>query len=105
MSVFFTGMINILHGLGLRFLALGHHTPFMVFIFELHFYFNVYAWHIHGYMCYLIVGSWLFSSVSLFKTKHFGYICFNIHHLTAHWYGAQLQKRQPGHPSSEGLWV
>lgn len=23
-------MINILHGLGLRFLALGHHTPFMV---------------------------------------------------------------------------
>lgn len=24
------GMINILHGLGLRFLALGHHTPFMV---------------------------------------------------------------------------
>lgn len=27
---FFVGMINILHGLGLRFLALGHHTPFMV---------------------------------------------------------------------------
>lgn len=26
----FLGMINILHGLGLRFLALGHHTPFMV---------------------------------------------------------------------------
>uniref|UniRef100_A0A4W6DT33 Alpha-aminoadipic semialdehyde synthase, mitochondrial n=1 Tax=Lates calcarifer TaxID=8187 RepID=A0A4W6DT33_LATCA len=25
----FLGMINILHGLGLRFLALGHHTPFM----------------------------------------------------------------------------
>lgn len=25
------GMINILHGLGLRLLALGHHTPFMVF--------------------------------------------------------------------------
>jgi hypothetical protein len=25
------GMINIMHGLGLRFLALGHHTPFMVF--------------------------------------------------------------------------
>ena len=24
------GMIDILHGLGLRFLALGHHTPFMV---------------------------------------------------------------------------
>ncbi|KAK6318485.1 hypothetical protein J4Q44_G00117760 [Coregonus suidteri] len=24
------GMINILHGLGLRFLALGHHTPFML---------------------------------------------------------------------------
>lgn len=24
------GMINILHGLGLRFLALGHNTPFMV---------------------------------------------------------------------------
>jgi alpha-aminoadipic semialdehyde synthase len=24
------GMINILHGLGLRLLALGHHTPFMV---------------------------------------------------------------------------
>ncbi len=23
------GMINIMHGLGLRFLALGHHTPFM----------------------------------------------------------------------------
>ena len=25
-----TGMINMLHGLGLRLLALGHHTPFMV---------------------------------------------------------------------------
>lgn len=24
------GMINILHGLGLRLLALGHHTPFIV---------------------------------------------------------------------------
>ena len=24
------GMINILHGLGSRLLALGHHTPFMV---------------------------------------------------------------------------
>lgn len=24
------GMINILHGLGLRLLAFGHHTPFMV---------------------------------------------------------------------------
>lgn len=24
------GMLNILHGLGLRFLALGHHTPFTV---------------------------------------------------------------------------
>ena len=23
------GMINILHGIGLRLLALGHHTPFM----------------------------------------------------------------------------
>ena len=29
------GMIDIMHGLGLRFLALGHHTPFMVFIFIL----------------------------------------------------------------------
>lgn len=26
------GMINILHGLGLRMLALGHHTPFMASI-------------------------------------------------------------------------
>ena len=26
----YLGMINILHGLGLRLLALGHHTPFMV---------------------------------------------------------------------------
>ena len=25
-----SGMINILHGLGLRLLTLGHHTPFMV---------------------------------------------------------------------------
>ena len=29
------GMINILHGLGLRLLALGHHTPFMVGILYL----------------------------------------------------------------------
>ena len=31
------GMINILHGLGLRLLALGHHTPFMasILIFRL----------------------------------------------------------------------
>ena len=29
------GMVNILHGLGLRLLALGHHTPFMVFILML----------------------------------------------------------------------
>lgn len=28
------GMINILHGLGLRLLALGHHTPFMVSAFS-----------------------------------------------------------------------
>lgn len=26
----YAGMIDILHGMGLRFLALGHHTPFMV---------------------------------------------------------------------------
>ena len=25
-----SGMINIVHGMGLRLLALGHHTPFMV---------------------------------------------------------------------------
>ena len=31
------GMINILHGLGLRLLALGHHTPFMVTILFLKF--------------------------------------------------------------------
>ena len=24
------GMIDIMHGMGLRFLALGHHTPFLV---------------------------------------------------------------------------
>jgi len=28
------GMINILHGMGLRLLALGHHTPFMVFLMQ-----------------------------------------------------------------------
>ena len=27
------GMINIMHGMGLRLLALGHHTPFMVSMF------------------------------------------------------------------------
>jgi len=27
------GMIDIMHGLGLRFLALGHHTPFMVIFY------------------------------------------------------------------------
>ena len=26
------GFVNILHGLGLRLLALGHHTPFMVHV-------------------------------------------------------------------------
>lgn len=31
-----SGMINILHGLGLRLLALGHHTPFMVRKYERH---------------------------------------------------------------------
>lgn len=30
------GMVNILHGLGLRLLALGHHTPFMVRVFWKH---------------------------------------------------------------------
>lgn len=30
------GMVNILHGLGLRLLALGHHTPFMVHVFRKH---------------------------------------------------------------------
>lgn len=29
-----TGMINILHGIGLRLLALGHHTPFMVRLYD-----------------------------------------------------------------------
>lgn len=33
------GMIDIMHGLGLRFLALGHHTPFMVFIIIISFIF------------------------------------------------------------------
>lgn len=28
------GMVNILHGIGLRLLALGHHTPFMVHLFD-----------------------------------------------------------------------
>jgi len=31
------GMINILHGLGLRLLALGHHTPFMARVFLITF--------------------------------------------------------------------
>lgn len=30
------GMIDILHGIGLRLLALGHHTPFMVGIPQKH---------------------------------------------------------------------
>ena len=29
------GFVNILHGLGLRLLALGHHTPFMVEYYKL----------------------------------------------------------------------
>ena len=29
------GMVNILHGLGLRLLALGHHTPFMVRLIQI----------------------------------------------------------------------
>ena len=33
-----TGMINILHGLGLRLLALGHHTPFMVIYMYMYVY-------------------------------------------------------------------
>ncbi len=39
------GMIDIMHGLGLRFLALGHHTPFMVInsnYFLLNFWENFY---------------------------------------------------------------
>lgn len=28
------GMINIVHGMGLRLLALGHHTPFMVSLWD-----------------------------------------------------------------------
>lgn len=31
------GMVNILHGLGLRLLALGHHTPFMVHLSRAYF--------------------------------------------------------------------
>ena len=30
------GMINILHGLGLRLLSLGYHTPFMVSCYVFH---------------------------------------------------------------------
>lgn len=30
----YAGTIDILHGLGLRLLALGHHTPFLVFIYR-----------------------------------------------------------------------
>ena len=33
----YAGMINILHGMGLRLLAIGHHTPFMVSQFSLCF--------------------------------------------------------------------
>lgn len=28
----YAGMINILHGMGLRMLAIGHHTPLMVYV-------------------------------------------------------------------------
>ena len=43
------GMINILHGMGLRFLALGHHTPFMVninrtrILFDFRLKYNIFA--------------------------------------------------------------
>ena len=40
---YFIGMINILHGLGLRLLALGHHTPFMVW----YVYFKIHVWIEH----------------------------------------------------------
>lgn len=41
-----SGMINILHGLGLRLLALGHHTPFMVII---HFFVNFWKYFFINY--------------------------------------------------------
>lgn len=40
------GFVNILHGLGLRLLALGHHTPFMV----------LYTYIIYMYMCEVPLG-------------------------------------------------
>lgn len=47
------GMINILHGLGLRLLALGHHTPFMVWIaFQTRFPFEATS---SAYFCFFLI--------------------------------------------------
>lgn len=80
------GMINILHGLGLRFLALGHNTPFMV----------------RKWFCFHIDAS---SSASVFFFVIVTLLTFFSHLYTAHRHVSQLQKCQPGHPGSEGLWV
>ncbi len=51
------GMINILHGLGVRLLALGHHTPFMVRAKTnlLITCFTCAGLCIHVYMCWCVV--------------------------------------------------
>lgn len=45
------GMVNILHGLGLRLLALGHHTPFMVGPVEFYFSFVSSAFVKYTFIC------------------------------------------------------
>lgn len=56
------GMINILHGLGLRLLALGHHTPFMVNNTYYNTIFYIILWiiglKINAFLIHIIISYW-----------------------------------------------
>lgn len=68
------GMINILHGLGLRLLALGHHTPFMVSILR---WFHWELWNISSNVSSMVCiikcffyGLYLIDKMILWWTKY-----------------------------------
>ncbi len=54
------GMIDIMHGLGLRFIALGHHTPFMVF-------YDFFKLIKTRYNCIIIPNIYCFLKMKLFR--------------------------------------
>ena len=100
------GMINILHGLGLRLLALGHHTPFMVgtssapaiSMTAVH---NVELWCPSQWPRFLPTKKQVAELCASQYVRFFFFMCVS----SAHRSSPQLQKQQHGQASHQRCWL